>query len=78
MSATDNEFPDDPDEVHSKEECLSKEAWLDSDDGKIGTSGAGETYSIKYRCPDCGRRYDFVYVAEGLYNPETMEYEWTK
>lgn len=64
-------------QAHDKETCLEEERWLHDDDVESELVEGGESITVKYECPKCGREWEYVHPLFGLWNPRAEKYEWT-
>jgi len=55
-----------------RETCVREEVFLEEDPTDEYLDEAG--WNVVYNCPLCGRRYEYFYGFEGIYDTETKRY----
>jgi|GEM_PF-5883129 len=55
-----------------RETCVREEVFLEEDPTDEYLDEAG--WNVVYNCPMCGRRYEYFYGFEGIYDTETKRY----
>lgn len=69
-------YPDDPDDVHSEDECFEAARFRDVDapEPEILVYDEDDQLSKWYTCPDCGREWEEIYTVYDWWNPREREY----